>query len=60
MLGVGDENSLIIRIDSLADAKEMQKKITDTGKYAYGISGIDEIQKFSPIIESLKEKGNYK
>ena len=60
VLGVGDENSLIIRIDSLADAKEMQKKITDTGKYAYGISGIDEIQKFSPIIESLKEKGNYK
>lgn len=60
VLGVGDENSLIIRIDSLSDVEEMRKKIADTEKYAYGISGIDELKKYSPLVISEEEKGNYK
>jgi hypothetical protein len=60
VLGVGDENTLLIKVDSLEEIKEIQKKILDVEKNAYGISGIDDIKKFHAIVELVDNYENYK
>lgn len=60
ILGVGDENTLLIKVDSLEDAREMQIRLKDVDKNAYGISGIDEVKKFRALVEMADEQTNYK
>ena len=60
ILGVGDEDTLIVKIDSLEDAKEMKSRLQDTEKNAYGISGIEEIARYYTPVEYTEGQANYK
>lgn len=60
VLGAWNEETLIVKVDSLADAQEIQKRLQDTGKNAYGISGIEEIARFLAPVEYADEPANYK
>lgn len=60
VFGMGDENTLLVKVDSLADAKKMRHKLNDTVNNAYGISGIEDIQIYHPYIEKIEEQFNYK
>ena len=60
IIGVGDEDTLIIKVDSLEDAKEIQSRLMDTEKNAYGISGIEEISRFHTPVERSTRQANYK
>lgn len=60
VIGVGNEDTLIIRVDSLEDAKEIQSRLMDTEKNAYGISGIEEISRFHTPVERATGQANYK
>ena len=60
VLGVGDEDTLIVKIDSLADAQEMRKRLQDIVRNAYGISGIEEIARYFAPVEYSDRPANYK
>ena len=60
ILGVRDEGTLIVKVDALDDALEMQKRLQDVDNNAYGISGIDEIERFHPSVEYAEGQVNYK
>lgn len=60
ILSVGDENTLIVKIDSLADAQEMQRNLQDTDRNSYGISGIENIACFHTPVEYADGLANYK
>lgn len=60
VLGVGDEDILIVKIDSIDDAMEMKNRLRDIEKNAYGISGIEEITRFHTPVEYTEGQTNYK
>ena len=60
IIGVGNEDTLIIKVDSLKDAMEIQSRLMDTERYAYGISGIEEISRYHTPIERADGPANYK
>ena len=60
VIGVSDENTLIIRVDSQEDGDKIKEKITDVKNNAYGISGIDNIIKYKPTIYKTEGVSNYK
>lgn len=60
VVGVSDENTLIIRVDSKNDGDKIKEKIIDVKNNAYGISCIDKIIKYRPHIYKAEGKCNYK
>lgn len=60
VIGVSDENTLIVRVDSQKDGAKIEKKITDVKNNAYGISGIDNIIKYKPAVYKTEGVSNYK
>lgn len=60
VIGVTDENTLVIRVDSQTDGAKIEKKISDVKNNAYGISGIDNIMKYKPIVYKSEGISNYK
>lgn len=60
ILGVGDEDTLIVKVDSLDDAKEIKSRLEDAAKNAYGISGIEEITRYHAPVEYAQGQTNYK
>ena len=60
VIGVSDENTLIIRVDSQKDGSAIKENIDDIKNNAYGISGIDNIIKYRPNVYKTKGISNYK
>lgn len=60
VIGVTDENTLVIRVDSQTDGAKIEEKISDVKNNAYGISGIDNIMKYKPIVYKSEGVSNYK
>ena len=60
VIGISDENTLIIRVDSEKDCSVIKEKIDDIKNNAYGISGIDNIIKYRPNVYKTKGISNYK
>lgn len=60
ILGLGNENALIVKIDSFVDAQEIQKRLQNIGKNAYGISGIEDITRFLTYVKYADGRANYK
>lgn len=60
ILGVGDEDTLIVKVDTIDDANTILQRIADTDKNAYGISGIEEIVRYVTPVEYAKTNANYK
>ncbi|NWO18685.1 S8 family peptidase [Leptotrichia sp. oral taxon 223] len=60
VIGVTDENTLVIRVDSQTDGAKIEEKISDVKNNAYGISGIDNIMKYKPIAYKSEGISNYK
>lgn len=60
VIGVTDENTLVIRVDSKTDGAKIEGKISDVKNNAYGISGIDNIMKYKPIVYKSEGVSNYK
>ena len=60
IIGVGAEDTIIFKVDSLDDACEIKKRLKDTEKNAYGISGIEEITRFHTPVEYADGQVNYK
>lgn len=50
VIGYGGENELFVRIDNAAEARLVQTKLGNEGKYAKGISAITEITAYKPAI----------
>ncbi len=58
IVGFNNENELLIRVDSVNDAKLVKQKINNSQKYAKGISAITEISPYKPSLygfEDVKE-----
>ena len=51
ILGISEEDTLIIHVDSKDDGVKIKKNILDLEKNFYGISGVEDITKYTPIIE---------
>ncbi|MDK4483525.1 S8 family peptidase [Fusobacterium necrophorum] len=60
VIGVADENTLIVRVDSQNDGIKIKKNIIDKKNNAYGISGIEDIIKYKPNIYKADNISNYK
>ncbi len=60
VIGITNENTLIIRVDSQKEGSEIRKKICDVKNNAYGISGIDNIVKYKPNVYKVEKDSNYK
>lgn len=58
-IGLADENTLLIKIDSASDVRKISTNFNQYIKNAYGISAIDELELFSAIID-LKHKKHIK
>jgi hypothetical protein len=50
IIGLNDEKNILIKINSIEDASIIKNKITDTSKYAKGISSMLDIKTFKPRI----------
>ena len=51
VIGFGEDNTLLIKIDNREDLDLIGKNIRKVDKHAFGISAIEEIKLFEPIIE---------
>lgn len=60
ILSVKDENTLIVKVDSLVDAQKIQQNLQDVHSNAYGISGIEKINRFRAPVEYADGRANYK
>lgn len=61
VIGMFNEKTLMVKVPSIQDETTIRKNIFDSEKYAYAISGIDNIKLFHPIIRSdNKTVNNYK
>lgn len=60
IIGIGDEDSLLVKVDSVRDLECIRTKFVDKEKNSYGISGIESIERFCTKIEIIEEKANYK
>lgn len=60
ILGISEEDILIIHVDSKDDGVKIKKNILDLEKNFYGISGVEDITKYTPIIEKNDNLSNYK
>ena len=49
-----------MKIDSFVDAQEIQKRLQNIGKNAYGISGIEDITRFLTYVKYADGRANYK
>src|SRR6185437_12398712 len=50
-IGMSDECDLLIKVDSIEDAKEIAKNIALVDKNPHGLSSIEDMNLFSPFIE---------
>lgn len=60
VIGVSDENSVIVHVDSVSDSQIIQAKIRDVENNAYGISGVDRIEQYFPKVTRVAGPANYK
>lgn len=51
IIGFGEDNSLLIKVDNQRDLELIDRNICNPEKFAFGISAIDEIKIFEPSID---------
>lgn len=60
VIGLLQEDKLIIKIDSLDESKVILERLKDYSKNSYGISCIEKIEAYSPCIYIKEFRTNYK
>ena len=60
ILGIADEDTLLVKVDSFEDIVEIKNRLNDTTRNSYGISGIEDISRFHATVKYTDEKTNYK
>jgi subtilisin family serine protease len=51
-LGMSDEFDLMIKVDSPKDLNNIKQNISNIQEYAYGLSAIEELALFRPVVEA--------
>lgn len=60
IIGMFNDRTLMIKMDSQEDIREVSYKLADSNQFAYAISAIEKIDIFSTRINKNLEVGNYK
>ena len=60
IIGVVDREELIVRIDSLQELNSITENIRDYNRFNYGLSCLDRITAFTPLIIPAEKTINYK
>lgn len=60
VIGISKKATLIIRVDSEEQGRKIKENMLNTEDNFYGLSGIENVMKYTPIIEEDNKTSNYK
>ena len=60
VIGLSEADELIVKVDNIAQMQELSNRISDFEKNNYAISCIENLYRYTPIVNERMEESNYK
>lgn len=60
VIGLVDSDELIVKIDSVAQMKEISGRLQDYNRNSYALSCLETFREFQPVVETEKDESIYK